>query len=576
MKFSGQAAILGAIIIGSLVGLETAGCGPTVEPKLFLGNSCVARPDGCASGLCLSYDSQTAFCTQGCDLVAQDCPDQFICQPTANPPGNNCVLKSLANNCSDDAGCPSGHRCDTSPGPGLGVCYIPVSRGLCAPCQSNLQCPTGGSCLRTSIGEQFCTEGCAGGGACPSGYSCQTTTEQGEQCVPDSQTCSGGRPVCSSCRGDSECGGFLDLCVENLITNEHFCGKVCDPTDLGSCPAGFGCVDLSGDKSGPFQCVPNSSTCDGYCDAAPGDLARAESQCGFGRTCDDAVFACVDAVDGRLCASCNDDDDCRQGSTAKDKLCIVNVPSGEAFCGSDCSTEACPLGFSCIDVDAFGQTHKQCVPTRGSCLSGTGRLGDECTTNGAGDCLTGICLDFGSVDLCSARCSADADCSQGGVNYTCCSLTPDGTAFDCSQAPAAGAEGVCAPKGGAFGADCTPGQAPCRGGVCLDIGTARLCTQLCQSDTECPDNFRCAAAVDQATGADASICFPAGGGGVGADCSFGPAACESKYCIKAGSGNVCSITCEDGSCPGDWVCDPRASTVDGRVVPLCFPPQLAP
>ncbi|RMG10339.1 MAG: hypothetical protein D6729_19655 [Deltaproteobacteria bacterium] len=555
--------------------LAAAACGSKGPPKLFLGQSCVGRENDCASGLCLSFDSQTAFCTQACDREAQDCPDSFLCQPTADPPGDHCVLRALVDNCADDSECPAGHRCDTSAGPGLGVCYIPVQRGLCAPCKSSLQCPEGGGCFETTSGEHFCTQPCGAG--CPAGYTCQTLPELGDQCVPERQTCSGGKPVCASCRGDAECGGYLDLCVENLVTGEHFCGKVCDPAQPESCPLGFGCIDLSGAGEGPYQCVPNASTCEGYCDAAPDDRAKAEAQCGFGRACELETFSCVPADDGRLCAPCVDDDDCRQGTSA-DKLCMVNVGTGETFCGDDCSTSPCPIGFSCIDVKAFGVTHKQCVPTRGTCLAGTGRLGDECTANGAADCITGICLDFGAVDLCSARCSTDAECgADQGSGYTCCSVTADGKSFDCSQSPSGGSQGVCAPIGGTFGADCSPGQPPCRSGVCLDIGTARLCTKTCQDDSACPENFACSPAVDQASGADTKICFPAGGGGMGADCSFGPAACASRYCIKASSGNLCTVRCaEDGSCPDPWVCDPNVTTVDGKQVALCFPPRLAP
>ncbi|MDF1563521.1 MAG: hypothetical protein P1V51_10785 [Deltaproteobacteria bacterium] len=569
---------LSLAILGGAMGVLLTACGPKSDPKLFLGQSCADRPaTDCASSLCLSFDSATAICTQVCDPVEQDCPEAYLCQPTDNPAGNHCVPRALVDNCDSDAECPSGHRCDTTPGPGLGVCYVPVQRTLCAPCQSSLQCPAGGGCFEASSGEAFCTEPCGAGGACPAGYVCSTLPELGEQCVPERQTCSGGKPVCAQCRGDAECGGFLDLCVENLVTGEHFCGQVCDPATAASCPAGFGCVDLSGMGSGPFQCVPNASTCEGYCDAAPGDLAKAEAQCGFGRMCDTEIFSCIEADDGRLCAPCADDDDCRMGGTG-DRLCIVNVGSTETFCGSDCTTDACPLGFSCIDVEAFGVVHKQCVPTRGSCLAGTGRLGDECTANGAGDCITGICLDFGTVDLCTARCTSAADCGDATSGYTCCNVAASGTEFDCTTPPSTADGGVCAPVGGTFGADCTPGQPPCRSGVCLDIGTARLCTQTCTGDADCPENFACAPAVDQETGADAQICFPSGGGTMGANCDFGPAACASKYCIKStAAGNFCSVPCEtDGTCPEDWICDPEATTVDGREVALCFPPQLAP
>lgn len=568
----GFPSMLGALALAGLLG---AACGGTEGPKLFLGDSCAAFDDtACRTGVCLRLDDETAYCTEACDAEAQDCPEGFLCQPTANPSGDHCVMRSAGGACADDADCPSGHLCDTSPGPGQGVCYIPVTRGLCAPCNSDLQCPSGGGCFETATGEHLCTAPCDGG--CPTGYACQDLPRLGQQCVPERQTCSAGRPLCASCRGDAECGGYLDLCVKNLVTGEQFCAQDC-AGDPAACPQGFGCTDLSGAGDGPFQCVPNASTCEGYCDAPAGDVARAEAQCGFGFMCDAESGTCFAADDGRLCAPCADDDDCRKTAGSAGNLCMMNRDTGETFCGRDCATDPCPLGFSCIDTQAAGTTHRQCVPTRGSCRTGTGRLDDDCSVHGADDCLTGICLDFGRMQHCSARCTEDADCAEGGLGYTCCGLTDGGAHFDCAQGPATGEEGVCAPRGGDFGDDCTPGQPPCRSGLCLDIGTARLCSESCATDADCEAGFRCADGQDAESGEAIRICFPSGGGTLGADCTFGPAACESRLCIKTSGQNLCAEACgSDGSCPEDWVCDPEAQTVDGKDIEVCVPPQLAP
>ncbi len=566
---------LAALVFGVLL---AAGCGGQQQQrKLLLGESCASAKDSdCGSGLCLRLDSKTAYCTQACDATKQDCPQGLICQNTANPAGDHCVLrKAGAGVCASDNDCPSGFKCDVQQGQGTGVCYIPVSRGLCAPCQSSLQCPTGGECFKTSVGEQFCTQACDASGACPTGYDCTDLGDgNGKQCVPHAKTCSGGKPLCSSCRGDAECGGYLDLCVQNLLTGEKFCGTDCknDPT---ACPTNFTCEDLSGSGDGPFQCVPNSTTCQDYCDADPTDIPASEAQCGFGRMCDN--HTCVAADDGRLCAPCANDDQCRRTAADAGNLCIRNTQSNETFCGRDCTNATCPLGFSCIPVTAGGTPHKQCVPTRGTCTAGTGRLGDDCSRNGAGDCLTGLCLDYGQVKLCSASCTSNADCSAAGVGYGCCSLSADGSHFDCSTPPSGGASGVCAPTGGNFGDDCTPGQPPCHSGMCLDIGTARLCTQSCQQDSDCPQSFHCEGGQDTATGDSVNICFPAGGGGQGADCTFGPAACASRLCIKSGAQNICTVPCKSSSdCSDGWTCDPNANTVDKKQISVCVPPQLAP
>jgi len=136
---------------------------------------------------------------------------------------------------------------------------------------------------------------------------------------------------------------------------------------------------------------------------------------------------------------------------------------------------------------------------------------------------------------------------------------------------------VCAPNGGAFGDDCSPGQAPCRSGLCLDIGTARLCTDSCEGSGICPEGFSCSLGLDAETQQEVQICFPSGGGVRGADCSFGPAACSSRLCLKTGGIAFCVEPCgADGSCEGDWVCDPEAQTVDGQTRPVCVPPRYAP
>src|SRR5205814_267741 len=98
--------------------------------------------------------------------------------------------------------------------------------------------------------------------------------------------------------------------------------------------------------------------------------------------------------------------------------------------------------------------------------------------------------------------------------------------YDCSKPPAA-AGGVCAPVGGSFGDDCSPGHAPCQDGYCLDIGTAQLCTKGCAAGQAgaCPNGFTCQGgqlvAADGSTAGAVNVCFPDGGGGVGSACTFG-------------------------------------------------------
>ncbi|MFZ5468438.1 MAG: hypothetical protein ACOZIN_03280 [Myxococcota bacterium] len=588
----------------TVLAVAALGCGPSKPPAKGIGEPCapVAADETsaeCADGLCVALDSASGFCTLRC-TDNESCPSDFLCQ-AAGRFGKVC--RKLTG-CKTDGDCPAGHSCN----PDTANCYIKVSRTLCSPCQDVAQCPAGGACF-TAVGslEQFCTAPCDASGGCPLGFSCQDIPagEGGallRQCVPTTQSCNFGKSLCAPCAGDAECGGPFDLCVRNVVSGETFCGRDCNPKknvcpvegcvpeELDSaenpeCPGGFSCTNIgkSDDPNvvGPHQCVPNSNTCQGWCDAAdePGQLR----QCGLGQECHLASNSCRPAVDGRMCAPCIDNDDCRKGSHPENR-CIVNeCPDcpfkGEAFCATQCADDAaCQRsfgpGFVCRPVTApSGATATYCMPQRGTCQAGLGRLGDDCSVNGAADCVAGVCLVAGRSSLCSLVCSQDADC--GDTRYRCCEYTADG--YDCSEdkrspdGPLSGA-GVCAPLGGLFGDDCTPGRPPCQTGTCLDLGTARVCTLPCAQG--CPAGFACRAAQLAGASGTFEVCFPEGGGQVGADCTFGPAACESGLCIRKDSGPICTSSCvDDSACPEEWRCE-SVRAVDDTAVQACIPPAL--
>ncbi|MBI3183840.1 MAG: hypothetical protein HYZ28_17010 [Myxococcales bacterium] len=559
-------------------------CGPTRTPLLGTGEPCTPAPPGessteCADGVCVALDAASGFCTLSC-TDDSGCPTDFLCQ-AAGRYGKVC--RKLTG-CKLDTDCPAGHACN----PDTRNCYIKVSRTLCSPCQDVLQCPQGGACFTAlGSGEQFCTGPCGASGGCPLGFECKDIPAGKDralikQCVPRSMSCNLGKPICTSCEGDSECGGPMDLCVRNVVSQETFCGRDCDPQNA-SCPEGFSCVDIGG----PFQCVPNSNTCKAYCDSA--DELGQIRQCGLGQECDLVSKSCRAATDGRMCSPCLDNDDCRRGTHPENRCIVNNCAScsfrGEAFCSTPCADDAaCAAtfgpGFACIAVaEPSGGTRSFCVPQRGTCRSGLGRLGDDCSAGGAQDCVAGICLVAGTTSLCSVPCKQDVDC--GDTRYLCCEYTANG--YDCSaekrstSGPKSGT-GVCAPLGGLFGDDCSPGRPPCQTGTCLDLGTARVCTLPCGSGLSCPAGFTCRKA-ELLGSADAGtqqreVCFPEGGGKAGADCSFGPAACESGLCIRKDSGPVCSAHCADVTeCPEGWSCT-QVLAIDGQPVQACLPPSV--
>lgn len=584
-----------------VLSLVLVACGSSPQP-LALGASCTPGVSECASGLCLALDDQTGYCTDTCAADDQ-CPERFLCQ-AAGRYGKIC--KPLTG-CKEEVDCPSGHTCNTE----TGNCYIAVSRQLCAPCEDAKQCPEGGACFSAiGSGEQFCTGPCGADDACPTGYECRELPigrdgALSKQCTPRNETCNAGRGICGSCQGDDECGGPYDLCVRNVVSGETFCGRDCnpsknvcpatdpgcDPTKLDSavnpdCPNDFACTNIgkSDDTSvvGPFQCVPNSNTCVDYCDTTD-NLAQV-GQCGTGKVCSNNK--CVAAIDGRMCAPCADHDDCRAGGFTENR-CIVNNCTdcpfqGESFCSTPCTDDnACVrsfgVGFVCKPVeDPASPPRSYCMPQRGTCRSGLGKLGEDCGASGAQDCVTGICLTSGLADFCSAPCTEDSQC--GDSRFRCCEVSSTTGGYDCTpehrspNGPLNGS-GVCAPYGGLFGDDCSPGRSPCQSGTCLDLGTARVCTVTC-IDNDCPTNFSCreAFAADGVT--EVKVCFPNGGGVPGSDCSFGPAACGTGLCIRKDSGPICTQYCDDHTpCPATWLCAAQL-TVTNQSVQACIPPAL--
>jgi uncharacterized protein YkwD len=81
----------------------------------------------------------------------------------------------------------------------------------------------------------------------------------------------------------------------------------------------------------------------------------------------------------RLCAPCSGDGQC--GDAAN--ICLRG-PSGETFCGRDCSTGGCPTGYTCQGIgDGSGNVvASQCVPDSLSCQDGAPAGGTGSTPPG--------------------------------------------------------------------------------------------------------------------------------------------------------------------------------------------------
>jgi hypothetical protein len=211
-------------------------------------------------------------------------------------------------------------------------------------------------------------------------------------------------------------------------------GTVC--TDPGDCSAGETCAP---DGCGEDVCQPGGAFCVDSTDCSPG------------ATCDSATGTCtrsgpctsqLDCAPGYSCDSgtcvnrrvdCEVDGDCPEGFRC---ATMLPVPAfcelAHRSCGND---DACPVGFTCVDVDGDGG---------GECQFGSG----ECSTN--------------------ADCEASETCGIGSVLATRC-----GERGPCTDADACAAGDRCLALMGGDDALCVPGAGSCESAA--DCPEGQLC-----------------------------------------------------------------------------------------------------
>ncbi|MFW5920893.1 MAG: matrixin family metalloprotease, partial [Polyangiales bacterium] len=341
---------------------------------------------------------------------------------------------------------------------------------------------------------------------CPSGQTCD-----GGTCVDDgSGSGSGDGTVCSPCSRSSDCGGSQDYCID--YGDDTYCGKRC--TSESECGDGQSCVNVGG----VGQCI-GGTTSDPSCDSGSSGGCDIDSDCTGTMICDGG--SCVEPSGGAaLGEPCSDPDDCASGRCA-------TTPSG-GVCTRSCDwldTGSCPDGFYC-DGDATGI----CGGDNGICLegsAGSASLGDACSQDT--DCASLYCSD----SVCAEP------CVPGGA--TSC---PDG--LRCQETAISGC-GACKESGG-VGDSCETNE-DCVTRYCAERGSdgSTFCTDICTTREDCPSGFTCESA------GDVSVCVPPEDGGIGASCE-GNTDCLSGLCTTS---NFCTDRCAgDGDCPSDFTCVP--------------------
>jgi hypothetical protein len=131
----------------------------------------------------------------------------------------------------------------------------------------------------------------------------------------------------------TQLGQFGDPCTAYWQCESQYCvfsgiSGICTQLCPPDCPTGYGCYSVLGSGIDPGSvtdiCVPN---------------------------------------DNEICTPCTLSSEC---SSAGKDLCLPG-PLGGNFCARDCSTIACPTGYTCNTLNIGGIDVKQCQPTVGSC-----------------------------------------------------------------------------------------------------------------------------------------------------------------------------------------------------------------
>jgi len=223
--------------------------------------------------------------TQGFDQNPDcDSNDSFWCYGTSPTDANSFCTQFQ---CVDDGDCPGGWWCaDINDSPNVTtakrndwgttttVClpraYNQTPGTYCAPCKTDLDCPTNGSSAQHCVSadanggtEKVCAAECQTDGNCPVDQKCADAGASANVCVPRAATCLGDGSFCSPCHSDDDCmtkganaaGGY---CVTANYSTEHFCTAP-TPTCTYSTTTGFSdtCPPI------PDAAKPPNTTTDG-------------------------------------------------------------------------------------------------------------------------------------------------------------------------------------------------------------------------------------------------------------------------------------------------------------------------
>ena len=250
-------------------------CAETTMGRICTSQCDMLRPtEGCGPGFYCSDSGCDGFCVPGGAgdrSIGEDCTSDTECFSLhCRDPGDG--RARCLDPCQHDAGlCLGGEVCATAPG-ACGSCVpqeLFAERGLGEPCETDLQCGDGRSCVvNAGIGE--CAAPCGADDACPDLFACREG-----QCIRDRTQGVGG-----VCDVNDDCGDAV--CAR--AGDRAWCTVECTSAD--ECPDGFNCAPAGAVS----VCAPATSldgeACTDNAECASGVCARTGTGGFCTRPCD--------------------------------------------------------------------------------------------------------------------------------------------------------------------------------------------------------------------------------------------------------------------------------------------------
>jgi hypothetical protein len=363
------------------------------------------------------------------DGGARDADTSGDAQADANQPGSCPGRNAIGLSCASSEECCSGY------------CTLgPTNEATCRPTTGCVG--IGGACTRAGA---CCSLGCSGGTDQPEICAATKCAQTGASCARSNDCCSnkcvsnaciaagaGCRPAGEACATDADCCGRVcaDEHGEGILTCAIIQG--CRP-EGETCDSSADCCSArcAADPSGVMRCSALAACTSGDkkpCSRQVGDVCKDANEC--------CSRQCVTTGDGtKRCApagGCRGEcETCSSGADCCSKLCAPDATGVNRCQPATCGTPGeicdkdpdCCAGSKCTPDPAIGGPKRCHVPAGTQCTNASCALASECCggvhcTPNADNSLfcTAACAPVG------ARCSARADCCNGGSGIDCLSI----------------------------------------------------------------------------------------------------------------------------------------------------------